>query len=112
MSDEKPKIKLGMKLRVSNKIGMGGATEFFDVESGERIWYSGITYPVKISIDDASSVNLHLTMTRVPVDLVGTVVGMKMNENSYCIEVNPQEFDVVIQEMQSGMKRVHFERRK
>lgn len=112
MSDEKPQIKPGMKLRILNEHGRGRATRFFEVETGVELMPSGVAYPVKIDIPDGNTVNIELTMYRIPIDLVGIVVGMKMTEQCYSIEINPAEYDIVIHDAKDGLKRVYFERKK
>lgn len=112
MADEKPHIKPGMKLRILNESGHGRATRFFDADSGVEFMPSGVTYPVKLSINDPGPLKVELVMHRVPVDLVGTVVGMKMTDDCYCIEVDPSQWDIRIQDARDGMKRAYFERKK
>lgn len=110
MSDEKPYIQPGTKLRVLNESGRGRATRFFDAESGAEFSPSGVCFPIAIRID-GDTVKADLTMYRVPVDLVGTVVGMKMTDKTHCIEFDPAKYDVVVKDTKDGMKRVYFERK-
>lgn len=112
MSDEKLHIKPGMKLRLLNESGRGRETRFFDADTGVEFMPSGVTYPIKVNIPDSATVNIKLTMHRVPVDLVGTVIGMKMTDDSYYIEVDPAQYDIRVLDAHNGMKRVYFERKK
>jgi hypothetical protein len=111
--NKQPFIKPGMNVRILNERGIGGDTRFFNPETGEELFKGRVAYPVKIDISDNGPVKVELLLRRVPVDLIGTVVGMKITEDAYFIEVNPEEFDVVVWETsQDGLKRVYFERKK